>query len=333
VSGATGTASTRASAPPGQDPDEGPGRPLIGAHVPARGGIHNAVAAGRAVGAEVIQTHPTPAQMWRPLRLDETVRRLYLERYAASGLRGHHLHAIYLINLASPKPDLLRSSISSLVHYMELASLLQADSVVFHAGSHLGAGFDAALPRLGAAIREVLERSPPGPARLLVENSAGSGGCVGRSFAELGRILETAASDRLGVCLDTQHAFASGYDLRHGEGVERAMAELDRTVGLEAVRLVHANDSRSALGSSSDRHGNLGEGEIGLEAFRLLLRDPRLRRVPWVLEVPGHQRSGPDRQQIDLLRECAGRPPLPEGGREQVGASGMRALTRRVKPR
>jgi deoxyribonuclease-4 len=333
VSGATGTASTRASAPPGQDPDEGPGRPLIGAHVPARGGIHNAVAAGRAVGAEVIQTHPTPAQMWRPLRLDETARQLYLERYAASGLGGHHLHAVYLVNLASPKPDLLRSSIGSLVHYMELASLLQADSVVFHAGSHLGAGFAAVLPRLGAAIREVLERSPPGAVRLLVENSAGSGGCVGRSFEELGRILEAAASERVGICLDTQHAFASGYDLRHPEGVEHAIAELERTVGLEAVRVVHANDSRSALGSNSDRHANLGEGEIGLEAFRLLLRDPRLRRVPWVLEVPGHQRSGPDRQQIDLLRECAGRPPLPEGGREQVGASGMRALTRRVKPR
>jgi deoxyribonuclease-4 len=279
---------------------------LIGAHVAARGGIHTAVDAALAIGAQVIQTHPTPAQMWRPLHLEEADRQLYLAKYAASGLRGHYLHAVYLINLASPKEELLRSSVSSLVHYMELAASLDADGVVFHPGSHLGAGFDTVLPQVAVEIREVIERSPPGRARLLVENSAGSGRCVGRSFEEVARIVEAAASDRVGVCLDTQHAFASGYDLRDASGVARTLEEFDRLIGFEQLGLVHANDSARALGSHADRHANLGEGEIGTAGFRALLADPRVRRVPWVLEVPGPERKGPDIRQVSLLRALAG---------------------------
>jgi deoxyribonuclease-4 len=299
---------------------------LIGAHVAARGGLHNAVDSALAIGAEVIQTHPTPAQMWRPLRLEETDRQLYLRKYAAAGLRGHYLHAVYLINLASPKPELLRSSVASLVHYMELAAAIDAEGVVFHPGSHLGAGFESVLAQVGGAIREVIERSPPGRARLLVENSAGSGGCVGRSFAELAGVVEAAGSERVGVCLDTQHAFASGYELRDPEGVARTLAEFDRLVGFQRLGLVHVNDSARALGSNADRHANLGEGEIGTAAFRRLLHDPRLRRVPWVLEVPGHERKGPDRQQVELLRRLARRAPRRPashaGGRPEAAAAG-----------
>ena len=303
---------------------------LIGAHVAARGGLHNAVDSALAIGAEVIQTHPTPAQMWRPLRLEEADRQLYLRKYAAAGLRGHYLHAVYLVNLASPKPELLRSSVASLVHYMEVAAALDAEGVVFHPGSHLGAGFDAVLAQVGRAIREVVENSPPGRARLLVENSAGTGGCVGRSFEEVARVVEAAGSDRVGVCLDTQHAFASGYELRDPEGVARTLAEFDRLVGFERLGLVHVNDSARALGSNADRHANLGEGEIGTAAFRLLLHDGRLRGVPWVLEVPGHERKGPDRQQVELLRELAGpRPRRPTSRRD--GGGPVPAAARRVR--
>ncbi len=282
---------------------------IIGAHVPARGGIHNAVAAASAIGADAFQTHPTSAQMWRPLRLDDAVREAYTQRYSAAGMRGHYLHAVYLINLATPNDELLHQSIGSLVHYMEIAALLDADGVVFHPGSHLGVGFDAALPQIGAAMHEVLDRVPDSPARLIVENSAGSGGCVGCSFEEIGRIVEAADSDRVGVCLDTQHMYASGYDVRTPSLVTTTLACFSADIGFERLALVHANDSRRPLGSNADRHANIGEGEMGIASFALLLADERLRSVPWILEVPGDGRSGPDRVNINRLRECAGLPP------------------------
>jgi deoxyribonuclease-4 len=282
---------------------------LIGAHVSIRGGVHNAVDNALAIGADVFQTHPTPAVMWRPLRLDEEMVDAYLRKYSAAGMRGHYLHAVYLINLATPKEQLLGQSIGSLVHYMELAGLLQADGVVFHPGSHVGAGFEATVEQVAAAIREVLDRVPDVQARLLVENSAGSGGCVGCSFEELGRIVEAADSDRVGVCLDTQHMFASGYDVRTPEQVSSTLDRFATDVGFDRLALVHANDSRTPLGSNADRHANIGDGEMGIESFRLLLADARLRQVPWIIEVPGEERRGPDLVNINRIRECAGLPP------------------------
>jgi len=282
------------------------GEPLIGAHVSARGGIDRAVDNAMAIGAEVFQTHPTPAQTWAPLRLDSIRLAAYREKYAAAGLHGHYLHAVYLINLASPKPSLLRQSIGSLVHYMQLADQLEAVGVVFHPGSHLGAGFASMRVQIGAALREVVERSRS-KALLLVENSAGSGGCVGCSLEEVAGIVEAAASEQVRVCFDTQHAFASGYDLRDAAGIAHTLGDFERLIGFDRLALVHANDSRRELGSNVDRHANIGDGEIGVEGFRLLLADERLRALPWLLEVPGAENAGPDAGSINALRECAGR--------------------------
>ena len=283
--------------------------PLIGGHVSTKGGIDKAVDNAVAIGAAVFQTHPTPAQTWRPLRLDDAILAAYHEKYASAGLQGHYFHAVYLINLATPNPALLRQSIGSLVHYMDLAAKLNAQAVVFHPGSHLGAGFEAMLPQMGAALREVVQRSNSS-ALLLVENSAGSGGCVGCSLGEVGRIVAAAGEERVRVCLDTQHAFASGYDIRTPEGVAHLLEEVDREFGFERLSLVHANDSRRELGSNVDRHANIGEGEIGTGAFTLLLADERLRRVPWLLEVPGEEGDGPDLVNINRLRACASLPPV-----------------------
>ncbi|MBV9099647.1 MAG: deoxyribonuclease IV [Candidatus Dormibacteraeota bacterium] len=284
--------------------------PLIGGHVSTRGGIHRAVDNAVAIGAEVYQTHPTPGQTWRPLLVDEIVLQQYRDKVADAGLEGrHYLHAPYLINLASPKAALLKQSVASLVHYMELARELDAAAVVFHPGSHLGVGFDAMLPQIGAALREVVERGGS-DALLLVENSAGSGGCIGCNLEEIARMVDASGSSQVGVCFDTQHAFASGYELRTDEGIQRTLDELQRLIGFEPLALVHANDSRRGLGSMVDRHANIGEGEIGVEAFTLLLRDARMRRVPWLLEVPGDGVSGPDLQNINRLRTCAGRETL-----------------------
>ncbi len=298
---------------------------LIGAHVSTRGGIHNAVDNAIAIGADVFQTHPTSAQQWRPLRLDDEVRAEYTRRYAASGLRGHYLHAVYLINLATPKEQLLRQSIGSLVHYMQIAEQLDAEGVVFHPGSHLGMGFDGMLDQVAGAIGEILDTVPNSPATLLVENSAGSGGCVGCNFAELGRIVEAVGSDRVGVCLDTQHMFASGYDVRTPALVRATLDSFAAEVGFDRLGLVHANDSRTPLGSNVDRHANIGEGEMGVEAFQSLAADGRLNGVPWIIEVPGVEHRGPDLANINRLRGCAGLPareraepaPPPLPGRRQ----------------
>jgi deoxyribonuclease IV len=278
---------------------------LVGAHVSTKGGIDKAVDNAVNIGASVFQTHPTSAQQWRPLRLDDTILSTYHDKYVNAHLDGHWLHAVYLINLATPKDSLLNQSIGSLTHYMDLARQLDAQGVVFHPGSHLGAGFDNKLPQMIEAMKAILGRSDS-PALLLVENSAGSGGCVGCKFSELGQLVHGVDDPRIGVCLDTQHMFASGYDFRTPETAKATLDEFGKEVGFEKLVLVHANDSRPELGSNVDRHANVGEGEIGAEAFRLLAQDRRLGDVPWLLETPGHEHSGPDRQQIDTLRECVG---------------------------
>ena len=198
----------------------------------------------------------------------------------------------------------MQQSVASLVHHLELAARLQATGVVFHPGSHKGAGFEARRGQVAEAIDAVLARSDA-PVRLLIENSAGQGGCVGRSFGEIAAIIaDTAADERLGVCLDTCHAFASGYDLADPRAATGVIDSFAAEVGMDGLAMVHVNDSRTELGGRSDRHANLGEGNIGWAGFRALLSDPRLRTVPWVMETPG-EGSGPTRADVDALRALA----------------------------
>ncbi len=281
---------------------------IIGAHVSTRGGIHNAVDNALAIGADAFQVHPRSALQWRPLHLDDAVRTTYRQRYAASGLRGHYLHALYLVNLATGSDQLLRQSIGSLVHHMQVAEQLDADGVVLHPGSHLGAGFDGTLDQVGAALREVLDTVPNARAKLLVENSAGSGGCVGRTFEELGRIVGAVGSDRVGVCLDTQHMFASGYDVRTRARVRDTLDRFGAEVGFHRLALVHANDSRTPLGSNADRHANIGEGEMGLRGVPPAPRRRSPQRGAMDHRGARQGRRGPDLDNVNRLRACAGLP-------------------------
>ena len=287
---------------------------LIGGHVSTRGGIDKAVDVALRIGAEVIQTHPSQPQTWRPLTIDEATAERLREKAVAARLAGHWFHAVYLINLATADEVLLKRSIASLVHYMDLAARLGADGVVFHPGSHRGAGFEPMLPTIGAALREVLG-STESPARLLVENSAGQGGCVGCTFDEVARIVDAVQSDRVGVCLDTAHAFANGYDLHTAEGIDATITRFDETIGLDRLCVIHANDSRAEFQSNVDRHANIGDGFIGSEAFGILLHDRRVQDLPFILEVPGEERQGPDLINVNRLRALAGLQPVvpPEG--------------------
>ncbi|TMC47575.1 MAG: deoxyribonuclease IV [Chloroflexi bacterium] len=280
----------------------------IGGHVPTKGGLDKALDFGLAIGAEVIQTHPSPPQQWRSLVLDDAAVDNFRARVEATGLRRHFFHAVYLVNLATRDETLLKRSIGSLASYLRLAGRLGVDGVIFHPGSHKGAGFEPMLPQMGSAILQVLERAGDTTAQLIVENSAGQGGCVGCSFDEVGAILDAAGEERVGVCLDTAHAYANGYELSTAEGIDGALRTFDEQIGLDRLVAVHANDSRVALGANVDRHANIGDGHIGREAFGRMLTDSRLRDLPWILEVPGAG-QGPDLEQVNLLRELAGLEP------------------------
>ena len=276
---------------------------LIGAHVGTRGGIVNAIDRAVEMGADVMQLHPSSPQRWASLPIDDTADR-FRERYAESGLHGLWLHAPYLINLATARDSHIDQSVDVLRHNLELAARLGADGLILHPGSHLGAGFTAQLPVIREALGRVLAGTDA-DVRLVIENSAGSGGCIGCSFEELGAIATCVDDPRLGVCLDTQHMFASGYDIRTPETAKTSLDAFRRHVGFSLLRAVHANDSKIPLGGAVDRHENIGAGEIGAAGFRNLLSEGALRAVPWILEVPGQNRNGPDAEQIGLLRRCA----------------------------
>jgi deoxyribonuclease-4 len=279
--------------------------PRIGAHVSVAGGLLRALERARRIGAEALQVFPSNPRQWlRPAYPEEELGRFR----AALGRSKKPLavHTIYLINLASPEAELRRKSARALADALTFGARAGARAVVTHVGSHRGDGFEAALGRVSAAVREALERAaaeaaprplPP----LLLETSAGSAGSVGASPEELGRLL-AELPETAGVCLDTAHLFAAGYPVHTRHGCDGFLADLDRRVGLARVGLIHLNDSRSALGSRRDRHENLGEGAIGAEGLALWVRHPALRAVPFVLETPGFDDQGPDRKNLETAK-------------------------------
>ncbi len=287
---------------------------LIGGHVSTQGGLLTAFERAQEIGAEAVQIHATPPQTWRRNHPDEATVAEFRRRMEETGLDAFFLHAVYLINLAAARPEVLEQSQGALRYQLELANRLGARGVIFHAGSHKGFGFDHVLAQVSLAMRAALAEAP-GPSWLIIENSAGAGDNIGSTFTQLARMIEASGGDpRLRVCLDTAHAFTAGYDLRSAEGLDRSLRELEAELGGERLAAVHANDSKAAFASNVDRHANIGEGEIGAEAFRRILHDPRLRPVPFLLEVPGRDRKGPDRESVSQLRELAGLAPLPAAG-------------------
>jgi deoxyribonuclease-4 len=279
--------------------------PILGAHVDSSGGLHLAYERAAAMGADAIQVHPTPPGFWGSPKLDENRIATFKEASAKFGSPPFYFHAVYLINLAGDDATLRQRSESTLTGYLKAADELGINGVIFHTGSHKGAGFEARLPTILDHLKRVLERADPKQARLLIENNAGLGGCVGAKFEEIARMLAGLDDKRVSVCFDTCHAFASGYDERTPETVGKTIDELDRVVGMSRVDVIHCNDSVTGLGSNRDRHANIGAGEIGEDGFRALLHEPRLERYPFILEVPGAG-DGPDAEQIATLRRLAG---------------------------
>lgn len=274
----------------------------LGAHVSTAGGPLKAFERAAAIGAEAVQLFISAPQQWKaPTLADETIASFNAVREAAS--IPVFFHGVYLINLASADEALLGRSVESLVQYLSFGARMGAQGTIFHAGSHLGRGFDdACIAQVGGLLKEVLARTPA-QSSLVLESNAGQGGCIGGTFAELGALIRAAGGDsRLGVCIDTCHAFAMGYDIRTDAGCRAAMDEFEREVGLERLVAVHANDSKQPLGGLRDRHENIGDGRIGLDGFAAVMRHPAFANVPFFLEVPGLSGNGPDMENLMRLK-------------------------------
>ena len=273
----------------------------IGAHVSTAGGISKSIARATEIGCESIQIFGSSPQGWAFKPIPEPEIESFRSQATEAGIDSVFLHAIYLINLGTADEAHLDRGIQSLINYMNLAAEIGATGVVFHPGSHKGAGYEAILAQSVTSIQRVLENSPDGP-YLAVENMAGMGQHIGAKFDELGRIIEGVNNPRLKVCLDTQHSFAAGYDLASTEGIESMISEFEDTIGVSNLLVVHANDSKRPCGSGVDRHDNIGDGFIGESGFATIMGHPAFRDVPFLLEVPGFDEKGPDQKNIDILK-------------------------------
>lgn len=273
----------------------------FGAHVSAAGGISLSVDRAQNIGAECIQIFGSPPQSFKPLIHTPEQVQLFREKLNLSAIDFVFLHAPYLINLATPKPDNLAISVQTLVLAMNLAGELGAEGVIFHTGSSLGATFISVKAQVTSALKEVLDKTST-QTKLIIENSAGSGGTVGDTPEEIGKIMQSVNSARLYTCLDTQHAFAVGYDLSGKAGITKMLGDWDQYIGLEKLIVLHANDSKVPLGSRRDRHANIGEGLIGKTGFKLMKENNILNKLPWIIEVPGFNDKGPDQANLDILK-------------------------------
>jgi len=278
----------------------------IGAHLSAAGGLDKAVDRAEAVGAESLQVFTQSPRTWRPTNHDPASFDRFRERRAEVGLASVFCHALYLCNFAAPDDDVYEKSVAALRNTMQVARAIGADGVVFHVGSHLGSGFEAGLERVVPAMEQVLELSSD-ETWLLMENSAGTGGTIGRSIEELATLHERLGRHpRLGVCLDSCHLYASGVDVTDPATLDAMLDELDSSIGLDRLRALHVNDSEAPLGSNRDRHANILEGLLD-ERLGVFLGNPRLQGLPAVLEVAGPDKKGPDEHEIRKAKELHAR--------------------------
>jgi deoxyribonuclease-4 len=276
----------------------------LGAHMSIAGGLYRALERGREASCSVVQIFLKNQLQWAARPYTQEDIRQFAAARKATGIRTAFAHSSYLINLAAPEPAEWARAVNAFHDELERAEALALPFVIIHPGSHKGLGLEAGIRRVVGALDEVTSRTRGYRVRVLLENTAGGGATIGRSFEELAALLNGArAPERLGVCLDTCHLFAAGYDLRTREGYEGVMTSCARIVGLRHVRAFHLNDAKAPLGSGLDRHEKIGRGRLGREAFRWLMRDRRFTRVPMALETPKDPEPKADRAALALLRK------------------------------
>jgi deoxyribonuclease-4 len=276
---------------------------LFGAH--CSGGVKKALDNAVGMGAEVVQLFVQSPRTWRFPEHDPADLEAFRSKREEAGLPAL-VHALYLVNLAAPDDAVYSKSVDTMRATVDAACAIEADAVVFHPGSHLGAGFETGLERLVPALEQVLDRCNE-RTWLLVENSAGAGGTIGRSIDELAAIVDALGRhERLGVCLDSCHLFVSGVDVTDPTVMKALLEDVDARIGLDRLRALHANDAKAPLGSNRDRHDNIGQGLIG-EGLGVFLAHPKVQGLPVVLEVPGADGKGPNADEIRKLRELHAR--------------------------
>lgn len=281
---------------------------LLGAHMSTSGGIWKALQRGQRVGCDVVQLFVKNNMQWfgRPYSREELAQ--YANELAASRFAAVFGHAGYLINLAAPPSVNRDKSIQSLIQEIQFATALGLPFLVLHPGAHLGQGEETGIRQAAAGLNEVLAATRTSPVRIGLENMAGQGTCLGWRIAHLAAIYDRAQRpERLGVCLDTAHFFAAGYDIRTPAGWNVVIREVDSLLGLKEILAFHLNDSRTALGSRVDRHEHIGQGKLGRKAFRHIVRDERFGRHPACLETPKSEDAHEDAQNLATLRSLARR--------------------------
>ncbi|MDX6632424.1 MAG: deoxyribonuclease [Solirubrobacterales bacterium] len=273
---------------------------LIGAHVSTGGGLALAIERGVERGCESIQIFNQSPRMWRPTRYGDEDFAAFREAMDASPIEAVVIHAIYLINCASPDAELRAKSLQALIHALRVGDAIGAAGVVLHPGARREQTPAQALRRAGKTIAGALGESERCP--LLIEQTAGAQGMLGRDFDEIATLIDVAGGgERLGLCLDSCHLYAQGFDIGSEAGLGELLATADAKVGLGRLGCIHLNDSRDPLGSCRDRHANVREGEIG-ERLQVFLSEPRFEGLPATLEVPGPEKKGPDRKEVEKTK-------------------------------
>ncbi|MBN9118521.1 MAG: deoxyribonuclease IV [Planctomycetes bacterium] len=275
--------------------------PLFGTHVSTRRGAANALASAVTLGCGTAQIFTKNASQWSAAPLTDEEVTAFRRAVGASGLAHLTAHDAYVINLASPNPTTYAKSVNAFVDELERAEALGLDYLVTHPGSHTGSGEETGLARVTGGYDEALARCPGFKVRVLLETTAGQGTALGHRFEHLAAILRRAkGADRMGVCFDTCHVFAAGYALASESDYAATFQQFEDLIGLSRLKLFHVNDSAKPFGSRVDRHAGIGRGEIGIDAFRRLVTDPRFAHLPMILETPKEDDDGNDMDAVNL---------------------------------
>ena len=277
--------------------------PLLGAHMSIAGGLHLAFARIQEVQGESLQIFLSNQRQWQTLPLTSQMVEDFRQNWKENDYMPVAAHDSYLINLAAPDPTTLERSVAAFADELQRAATLEIPFLITHPGSHRGEGVEAGLERFAENMDRAITRSKTSTVMVLIENTAGQGTNLGSTFEEISFIIsESQYGERLGVCFDTSHAFAAGYDIRTRVTYEDTLSTFDQIIGLERLRFFHINDSKRPLDSRVDRHEHIGKGKIGLKGFRLLLNDPRFRQHPMVLETPKGKELKEDKANLKVLR-------------------------------